>query len=127
VHVKASRLNALLHACTTEEKCSPRGEVTLLTAGVGVGRSGRAAPATLTFDIRVFRIARSMLGQSPSASNTGCLKKAFTTLKAYINLFRGHAQCFELRHSTGHQGGYEAAEMVKAVCYKPEGREIETG
>jgi hypothetical protein len=26
---------------------------------------------------------------------TGCYKKTFTTLKAYINLFRGHAQCFE--------------------------------
>jgi hypothetical protein len=27
---------------------------------------------------------------------TGCFKKSFTTLKAYINLFRGHVQCFEL-------------------------------
>jgi hypothetical protein len=26
----------------------------------------------------------------------GCFKKSFTTLKAYINLFRGHVQCFEL-------------------------------
>jgi hypothetical protein len=26
----------------------------------------------------------------------GISKKSFTTLKAYINLFRGHAQCFEL-------------------------------
>jgi hypothetical protein len=25
-----------------------------------------------------------------------CFKKSFTTLKAYVNLFRGHLQCFEL-------------------------------
>jgi hypothetical protein len=25
--------------------------------------------------------------------NTECYKKSFTTLKAYIHLFRGHAQC----------------------------------
>jgi hypothetical protein len=28
--------------------------------------------------------------------NTGRFKKSFTTLKAYIHLFRGHVQCFEL-------------------------------
>jgi hypothetical protein len=28
--------------------------------------------------------------------NTGCLKKSFTTLKAYRNLYRGHTQRFEL-------------------------------
>jgi hypothetical protein len=28
--------------------------------------------------------------------NTGCFIKGFTTLKEYINLFRGHVQCFEL-------------------------------
>jgi hypothetical protein len=28
--------------------------------------------------------------------NSGCFKKSFTTLKAYINLFRKHVQCFEL-------------------------------
>jgi hypothetical protein len=27
---------------------------------------------------------------------TGCFKMSFTTLKADINLFRGHVQCFEL-------------------------------
>jgi hypothetical protein len=27
---------------------------------------------------------------------TGCFKKSFTTLKAYINLYRGHTQRFEL-------------------------------
>jgi hypothetical protein len=26
----------------------------------------------------------------------GCFKNSFTTLKAYIHLFRGHVQCFEL-------------------------------
>jgi hypothetical protein len=26
----------------------------------------------------------------------GCFKKSFTTLRAYINLFRGHVPCFEL-------------------------------
>jgi hypothetical protein len=26
----------------------------------------------------------------------GCFKKSFTTLKAYIHLFRGYIQCFEL-------------------------------
>jgi hypothetical protein len=29
-------------------------------------------------------------------SHTGCFKKSFTTLKAFMNLFRGHAQCLEL-------------------------------
>jgi hypothetical protein len=28
--------------------------------------------------------------------NAGCFKKSFTSLNAYINLFRGHVQCFEL-------------------------------
>jgi hypothetical protein len=27
---------------------------------------------------------------------TGCLKNCFTILKEYINLFRGHMQCFEM-------------------------------
>jgi hypothetical protein len=31
-------------------------------------------------------------------TNTGCCKKSSTTLNAYINLFRGHVQCFELSH-----------------------------
>jgi hypothetical protein len=31
-----------------------------------------------------------------STGNAGCFKKSFTTLRAYINLFRGHVQCFEL-------------------------------
>jgi hypothetical protein len=31
-----------------------------------------------------------------STGNAGCLKKSFTTLNAYINLFRGHVQSFEL-------------------------------
>jgi hypothetical protein len=31
-----------------------------------------------------------------STGNAGCFKTNFTTLKAYINLFRGHVQCFEL-------------------------------
>jgi hypothetical protein len=31
-----------------------------------------------------------------STGNAECFKKSFTTLKAYINLFRGHEQCFEL-------------------------------
>jgi hypothetical protein len=29
-------------------------------------------------------------------SMQGVLKKSFTTLEGYINLFRGHVQCFEL-------------------------------
>jgi hypothetical protein len=27
---------------------------------------------------------------------TGCLERSFTTLKAYINVFRAYVQCFEL-------------------------------
>jgi hypothetical protein len=38
-------------------------------------------------------VGRPSLMYTPS---TGCFKKRFTTLKAAINLFRGHAQCFEL-------------------------------
>jgi hypothetical protein len=38
------------------------------------------------------------LGQSrfnvTSTGNAECFKKSFTTLEAYINLFRGHVQCF---------------------------------
>jgi hypothetical protein len=29
-------------------------------------------------------------------NNTECFKKSFTTLKAYLNLFIGRVQCFEL-------------------------------
>jgi hypothetical protein len=29
-------------------------------------------------------------------AQTRCFKKSFATLKAYINLFRGHVQSFEL-------------------------------
>jgi hypothetical protein len=31
-----------------------------------------------------------------STGNSGCFKYSFTSLKAYINLFGGHVQCFEL-------------------------------
>jgi hypothetical protein len=38
------------------------------------------------------------------AQYAGCFKKSFTNLKAYISLFRGHAQGFELpRCSKTHQ------------------------
>jgi hypothetical protein len=33
---------------------------------------------------------------SPNEKNTGCFKKSFTTLKVYINVFRGYVQCFEM-------------------------------
>jgi hypothetical protein len=32
----------------------------------------------------------------PNGYYKGCFEKSFTTLKAYINLFRGYVQCFEL-------------------------------
>jgi hypothetical protein len=31
-----------------------------------------------------------------STGNAGFFRKSFTSLEAYINLFRGHVQCFEL-------------------------------
>jgi hypothetical protein len=31
-----------------------------------------------------------------STGNAGCFKNSFSPLEAYINLFRGHVQCFEL-------------------------------
>jgi hypothetical protein len=31
-----------------------------------------------------------------SIGNGRCFKKSFTTLKAYVNLFKGHVPCFEL-------------------------------
>jgi hypothetical protein len=31
-----------------------------------------------------------------STGNAGCFTNSFTTLKTYINLFRGHVQCFQL-------------------------------
>jgi hypothetical protein len=33
---------------------------------------------------------------NPNPINIGCFKKSFTTLKEYINLFRGHVKCFEM-------------------------------
>jgi hypothetical protein len=36
------------------------------------------------------------LNMETIARNTVSQKKSFTTLKAYVNLFRGHVQCFEL-------------------------------
>jgi hypothetical protein len=39
-------------------------------------------------------------GNEYTPNNNGCLKKRFTTLKAYINVFRGHVQCFELSLSS---------------------------
>jgi uncharacterized protein YaaR (DUF327 family) len=30
-----------------------------------------------------------------STGNAVCFKKSVTTLNAYVNLFRGHVQCFE--------------------------------
>jgi hypothetical protein len=35
-------------------------------------------------------------GIQQNSGTTECYKKNFTTLKAYINLFRGQVQCFEL-------------------------------
>jgi hypothetical protein len=44
-----------------------------------------------------FRALHARIGTAAIvAINTGCFKKSFTTLKAYINLLRGHVQCFEL-------------------------------
>jgi hypothetical protein len=34
--------------------------------------------------------------QCPTCISTERFKKSVTTLKAYINLFRGHVQCFEV-------------------------------
>jgi hypothetical protein len=42
---------------------------------------------------RVLRAA--FLRQKTGSLHTGCFKKSFTTLKAYINVFRRHIQCFE--------------------------------
>jgi hypothetical protein len=46
--------------------------------------------------------------------NAGYFKKSFTTLKAYINLFIGHVQCFELsQYSKIHQ---VLPEIVTVQC-----------
>jgi hypothetical protein len=37
-----------------------------------------------------------MLRENVNTRNTDCFKKSFTTLNAYINVFRGYVQCFEL-------------------------------
>jgi hypothetical protein len=39
---------------------------------------------------------RNWMVNANEKKNTVCFKKSFTNLKAYINLFRGYAQCFEL-------------------------------
>jgi hypothetical protein len=36
------------------------------------------------------------LQQYCSSEDVLCFKKSFTTLKAYMNFFRGYVQCFEL-------------------------------
>jgi hypothetical protein len=38
--------------------------------------------------------------------NTGCLEKSFTTSKAYVNLFRGHAQCLKSHNEAKHTEFY---------------------
>jgi hypothetical protein len=43
-----------------------------------------------------FRLGLSYKKLTHFIDNTMCFKKIFTTLKAYINLFRGHVQCFQL-------------------------------
>jgi hypothetical protein len=37
-----------------------------------------------------------------STDNIRCFKTSFTTLKAYINVFRGHIQCFECHNAAKH-------------------------
>jgi hypothetical protein len=48
----------------------------------------------------VTRYARFYLGLFQfnviATGNAVCFKKSFTILKTYLNLFSGHAQCFEL-------------------------------
>jgi hypothetical protein len=57
-------------------------------------------------------------------TNAECFKKSFTTLKAYINLFRGHEQCFELSQcSKTHPvlPGIVTVHMTftgNAICFK---------
>jgi hypothetical protein len=40
------------------------------------------------------QISNRLTGQF--SRHTGCFKKSFTTLKAYVNLFRGQVQCYAL-------------------------------
>jgi hypothetical protein len=42
------------------------------------------------FNLGLLRLNATFTG------NAECFRKSFTTLKACINLFRGHVQCFEL-------------------------------
>jgi hypothetical protein len=49
-------------------------------------------------DLNAFQMEVDSVSSSPGVQKvcTGRFKKSFTTLKAYINLFRGHVECFEL-------------------------------
>ena len=54
-----------------------------------LGRNGREPNFTIGSFVFSF-------GEDDLGDYTGCLKKSFTTLKAYRNLYRGHTQRFEL-------------------------------
>jgi hypothetical protein len=48
------------------------------------------------FLLESLNLCEKMVHNLYSLQSAGCFKKSCTTLKIYINLFRGHVQCFEL-------------------------------
>jgi hypothetical protein len=44
-------------------------------------------------EIVLLKATRTDVTSRRDNDSTGCFKKSFTTLKAYINLYRGHVQC----------------------------------
>jgi hypothetical protein len=55
-----------------------------------------ASVAKDMFDIAKVPCLHSRLSINHCLQNTECFKKSFAPFKAYVHLFRGHAQCFEL-------------------------------
>jgi hypothetical protein len=55
-----------------------------------------AVSPVFTFLLKQKLLVIALLTQTMTNTCTGCFKTSFTTLKAYINLFRGHVQYFEL-------------------------------
>jgi hypothetical protein len=65
-----------------------------MAAFAGTGKEGHSEKKKVWYaDIR----CNAAPWQSSSSRGiTECFKKRFRTLKAYINVFRGHVQCFEM-------------------------------
>jgi hypothetical protein len=54
------------------------------------------SPIHDAYSVQLILVMVTLISEKEKKNNTGCFKKSFTAMKAYIKVFRGHAQCFEL-------------------------------